>query len=103
MTETAVTKRAEMLGQLLGISLQNASDTSLKGRLAVISSLRTARLAEVKRGQDGSWLYDLNRHFTICQLLREEYESLADSLDAVDGLIWTRSAGSQNEGRVTVS
>jgi hypothetical protein len=69
--------RGKRLAQLLGIEEDQAADTSLAGRLAIIAKLKAARAVEIARGRSGSWLYDLNRHLSLCSALRHEYESFA--------------------------
>ena len=78
----AAAKRCKGLIHLLGIEEREAGDTSIKGRLTVIGKLKAAKRAEIGRGQTGSWLYDVNRHLTICAFLRKEYEALEDILDS---------------------
>jgi len=77
----AAEKRCKGLVQLLGIAEAEASDTSIKGRLSVIAKLKSAKRSEIARGQTGSWLYDANRHLSICASLRNEYEALEEILD----------------------
>ncbi len=77
----AAEKRCKGLVHLLGITDDQAGDTTIKGRLAIIAKLKAAKRAEISRGQTGSWLYDVNRHLTICTCLRKEYESLEAVLD----------------------
>ncbi len=77
----AAAKRCKGLVHLLGIGEEEASDTSIKGRLSIISKLKAAKRAEIGRGQTGSWLYDVNRHLSICAWLRNEYEALEEVLD----------------------
>ncbi len=79
-SNAAEEKRCKGLAQLLGIGEAEASDTSTKGRLSVIAKLKAAKRAEIARGQTGSWLYDVNRHLSICACLRKEYEALEDLL-----------------------
>ncbi len=79
--EAAAGRRCKALVNLLGIGDAEASDTSIKGRLAIIAKLRAAKRAEISRGQTGSWLYDVNRHLSICASLRKEYEALEEILD----------------------
>ena len=74
-------KRCKGLMALLGIGEAEASDTTIKGRLAIIAKLKAAKRAEIARGQNGSWLYDVNRHLSICAVLRKEYERLEEILD----------------------
>ena len=78
----ATAKRCKGLIYLLGIEEREAGDTSIKGRLTVIGKLKAAKRAEIGRGQTGSWLYDVNRHLSICACLRKEYEALEDILDS---------------------
>lgn len=77
----AAAKRCKGLVQLLGIDEDDAFDTSIRGRLAIIAKLKAAKRAEISRGQNGSWLYDVNRHLSICAYLRKEYEELEEILD----------------------
>ncbi len=77
----AAEKRCKGLIYLLGIGDLEASDTSIKGRLSIIAKLKAARRSEIARGQTGSWLYDVNRHLSICACLRREYEALEEVLD----------------------
>ena len=77
----AAAKRCKGLVRLLGIEEAEAGDTSIKGRLSIIAKLKAAKRAEIGRGQTGSWLYDVNRHLSICACLRKEYEALEDILD----------------------
>ena len=77
----AAAKRCKGLVHLLGIEEAEAGDTSIKGRLSIIAKLKAAKRAEIGRGQTGSWLYDVNRHLSICACLRKEYEALEDILD----------------------
>ena len=77
----AAEKRCKGLVHLLGIGDLEASDTSIKGRLTVIARLKAAKRSEITRGQTGSWLYDVNRHLSICACLRREYEALEEILD----------------------
>lgn len=74
-------KRCRGLVHLLGIAEAEASDISIKGRLAIIAKLKAAKRSEISRGQTGSWLYDVNRHLSICAWLRKEYEALEEVLD----------------------
>lgn len=74
-------RRCKGLVQLLGIGEEEAGDTTIKGRLAVIAKLKAAKRSEIGRGQTGSWLYDVNRHLSICACLRREYEALEEILD----------------------
>ena len=74
-------KRRKALVILLGIGEAEADDTSIKGRLAIIAKLKAAKRSEISRGQTGSWLYDVNRHLSICACLRKEYEALEEILD----------------------
>ena len=76
-----VEKRCKALVILLGIGEAEAGDTSIKGRLAIIAKLKAAKRSEISRGQTGSWLYDVNRHLSICACLRKEYEALEEILD----------------------
>jgi hypothetical protein len=78
----AAAKRSKGLVHLLGIEEREAGDTSIKGRLTIIAKLKAAKRAEIGRGQTGSWLYDVNRHLSICACLRKEYEALEDILDS---------------------
>jgi len=73
-------KRCKGLSHLLGIGDAEAGDTTIMGRLAVIAKLKAAKRAEIARGQSGSWLYDVNRHLSICACLRKEYEALEEIL-----------------------
>jgi len=73
-------RRCRGLAHLLGIGEAEAGDTSIKGRLSIIAKLKAAKRAEIARGQTGSWLYDVNRHLSICACLRKEYEALEDIL-----------------------
>lgn len=75
-------RRCKGLVQLLGIGEEEAGDTTIKGRLAVIAKLKAAKRSEIGRGQTGSWLYDVNRHLSICACLRREYEALEEILDS---------------------
>lgn len=77
----AAGRRCKALVHLLGIGDAEASDTSIKGRLVIIAKLKAAKRAEIARGQTGSWLYDVNRHLSICASLRKEYEALEEDLD----------------------
>jgi hypothetical protein len=77
----AAEKRCKGLVHLLGIGDLEAGDTSIKGRLSIIAQLKTAKRAEISRGQTGSWLYDVNRHLSICACIRREYEALEEILD----------------------
>ena len=77
----AAEKRCKGLVHLLGIGDLEAGDTSIKGRLSVIAKLKAAKRSEITRGQTGSWLYDVNRHLSICACLRREYEALEEILD----------------------
>ena len=77
----AAEKRCRGLVHLLGIGDLEAGDTSIKGRLSIIAKLKAARRSEISRGQTGSWLYDVNRHLSICACLRREYEALEEILD----------------------
>ena len=77
----AAEKRCKGLVHLLGIGDLEAGDTSIKGRLSIIAKLKAARRSEIARGQTGSWLYDVNRHLSICACLRREYEALEEILD----------------------
>ncbi len=77
----AAGRRCKALVNLLGIGDAEAGDTSIKGRLAIIAKLKAAKRAEIARGQTGSWLYDVNRHLSICASLRKEYEALETILD----------------------
>jgi hypothetical protein len=78
----AAAKRSKGLVHLLGIEEAEAGDTSIKGRLSIIAKLKAAKRAEIGRGQTGSWLYDVNRHLSICASLRKEYEALEEILDS---------------------
>ncbi len=80
-SEAAAGRRCKALVNLLGIGDADASDMSIKGRLAIIAKLKAAKRAEIARGQTGSWLYDVNRHLSICGCLRKEYEALEEILD----------------------
>jgi len=75
-------KRTRGLARLLGIGEAEAGDTTITGRLFVIAKLKAAKRAEIERGKAGSWLYDVNRHLSICARLRKEYEALEDFLAA---------------------
>jgi len=77
----ATEKRCNGLVHLLGLEEADARDTTIKGRLSIIAKLKAARRAEIARGQTGSWLYDVNRHLSICACLRREYEALEEVLD----------------------
>ena len=77
----AAGKRCKGLVGLLGIGEAEAGDTTIKGRLWIIAKLKAAKRAEISRGQQGSWLYDVNRHLSICACLRKEYEALGEILD----------------------
>ncbi len=77
----AAEKRCIGLVHLLGIEEEDARDTTIRGRLSIIAKLKAARRAEIARGQTGSWLYDVNRHLSICACLRKEYEALEEVLD----------------------
>ena len=77
----AAEKRCKGLVHLLGIGDLEAGDTSIKGRLSIIAKLKAAKRSEISRGQTGSWLYDVNRHLSICACLRREYETLEEILD----------------------
>ena len=77
----AAERRCKGLVHLLGIGDSEAGDTSIKGRLTIIAKLKAARRSEIARGQTGSWLYDVNRHLSICACLRKEYEALEEVLD----------------------
>ena len=87
----AADKRCKGLVHLLGIEEDEAGDTTIKGRLSIIAKLKAARRAEIARGQTGSWLYDVNRHLSICACLRKEYEALEEILDR------SKPAGSQRK------
>jgi hypothetical protein len=75
-------KRTRGLTQLLGVAEAEAGDTSITGRLTTIAQLKAAKRAEIERGKAGSWLYDVNRHLSICAWLRKEYEALEEFLAA---------------------
>ncbi len=79
--KAAAGKRCKGLVSLLGIAEAEAGDTTIKGRLTIIAKLKAAKRAEISRGQTGSWLYDVNRHLSICAFLRKEYEALEEILD----------------------
>ncbi|MGO9171985.1 MAG: hypothetical protein ACLP7P_08485 [Rhodomicrobium sp.] len=68
--------RSKDLAPLLGIPDAEAADYSLKGRLNIILTLHAAKRVEVKRGRDGVWLYDVNRHLNLSAALTEEIEQL---------------------------
>jgi len=76
-TDAAQDKRCKELAALLGIREAQARDRSLSGRLRIIAKLKAARCVEIARGRSGSWLYDVNRHLTLCAALRQEYDALA--------------------------
>ena len=76
----AAEKRCKGLVHLLGIGEEEAGDTSIRGRLSIIAKLKAAKRAEIGRGQTGSWLYDVNRHLSICACLRREYEALEERI-----------------------
>lgn len=78
--ETLPRHRPRNLGQLLGIPDAEAKDYSFSGRVHIIIKLKAARSREVARGQANSWLYDINRHLSLCAALRIECEALADFL-----------------------
>ncbi len=80
-SEAAAGKRCKALVHLLGIGDAEAGDITIQGRLAIIAKLKAAKRAEISRGQTGSWLYDVNRHLSICASLRKEYEALEEILD----------------------
>jgi hypothetical protein len=75
-------KRRKGLAQLLGVGESEAADTSITGRLLIIAKLKAAKRTEIERGKAGSWLYDVNRHLSICAWLRREYEALEEFLAA---------------------
>jgi hypothetical protein len=75
--DTEGKSRFKELALLLGIREEEAADGSLRGRLALISRLKAARRTETARGKAGSWLYDVNRHLTLCEALRIERKALA--------------------------
>jgi hypothetical protein len=75
-------RRARDLAHLIGIHDSLAQDFSLEARLAIITKLKAAIKAEIGRGKSGSWLYDINRHMTLCAALRIEYEALSAALIA---------------------
>ena len=77
----AAERRCKGLVQLLGVGEAEAGDTTIRGRLAIIAKLKAAKRSEIGRGQTGSWLYDVNRHLSICACLRKEYEALEHILD----------------------
>jgi hypothetical protein len=66
-------KRAKELAHLLGIHEAVAEDLSWSGRLEIIAKLKAARRVEIARGRSGSWLYDLNRHLSLCAALRQRW------------------------------
>jgi CRISPR/Cas system endoribonuclease Cas6 (RAMP superfamily) len=75
--DAARVKRAKELAHLLGIHEAEAADLSWSGRLEIVAKLKAARRVEIARGRTGSWLYDLNRHLSLCAALRQEYKALA--------------------------
>ncbi len=75
-TEAAQAKRRKLLAHLIDVSEAEAYYRSLKGRLAIIARLKAAKAAEVQRGRNSSWLYDVNRHLNLCFALRTECEAL---------------------------
>jgi hypothetical protein len=94
-TETDIQKRKRCKGlsQLLGVSEAEAGDTSITGRLSTIAQLKAAKRAEIERGKAGSWLYDVNRHLSLCAGLRREYEALEEFLAAGDAALKRRNRG----------
>jgi hypothetical protein len=86
-------KRCRALSQLLGIAEAEAGDTSITGRLSTIAKLKAAKSAEIERGKSGSWLYDVNRHLSLCAALRREYEALEEFLAAGDAALKRQSRG----------
>ncbi len=86
-------RRCRGLSQLLGIAEMEAGDTSIAGRLSVIAKLKAAKRVEIERGKAGSWLYDVNRHLTLCAALRREYEALEEFLAAGDAALQRRRRG----------
>jgi hypothetical protein len=85
--EASGDKRVRRLVELLGVPVSEACDKSVRGRLAMITKLRSARHTEIARSEAGSWLYDVSRHVALGSALRQEYEALADVLNARDALI----------------
>jgi hypothetical protein len=75
-------RRRRNLAHILGIHEREAADTSVTGRLFIIAKLKEAKRVEISRGLAGSWLYDVNRHLSICAYLRKEYEALEQFLAA---------------------
>jgi hypothetical protein len=94
-TETDIQRRKRCKGlcHLLGVAEAEAGDTSITGRLSIITKLKAAKRAEIERGKAGSWLYDVNRHLSLCGALRREYEALEEFLAAGDAALKRRRRG----------
>jgi hypothetical protein len=91
-------RRARALAQLLGVGQDEAGDTSITGRLWIIAKLKAAKRAEIERGKTGSWLYDVNRHLSICAWLRKEYEALEEFLAAGEAALRRKRRARFDEG-----
>jgi hypothetical protein len=96
--DAARDRRCKELAQLLGIREADARDPSLAGRLKIIAKLKAARRVEIARGRAGSWLYDVNRHITLCAALRQEYDALAAYFAASAGEGSVQKAGHGTAG-----
>ncbi len=88
-TEAQRTTHTKYAAPLLGLADDEARDWTLQGRLIIIRKLRRARQTEIGRGKTRSWLYDVNRHVSLCGCLRTEFELLADYLSSCADIVQT--------------
>ncbi len=72
----AADPKARKLSDLLGITPELAADQDLDNRLAIIMAISRALKTEIKRGREASWLYDVNRHRNLVEVLQGEIDAL---------------------------
>jgi len=70
-------QRPRHLPALLALWPRELEDMSLAGTRHIIEQLKTALLAERRRGRARHWCYDLNRHMALVSALKGEQKHFA--------------------------
>lgn len=69
-------RRCADIAKILGCRSQDVDNPAIDARCKILDRLKAARRVEILRGSRKSWLYDVNRHLNLSELIRREHEAL---------------------------
>ena len=68
--------REYQLARLIGLWPQDIADTTQENQYRIVNLLEKALRGETKRGREGHWTYDINRHLALLEAWRKEKKLL---------------------------